>query len=204
MSYTPSLVGLPRIKRGAAALQCKVMNSYPSSEAKGFTLIEVVVGIAIVSIITILTVTAFPFIRERQQVSLATQEFESALRRAQQLALFETRHPQCLQNVGSEAEKQRRCSDVGIVVDESELITYADTVSDDRYTPDEDFVLSRIPVPANVVVSAKAFLFEASPPTITMFVDGEVRAAHQTETITITSGSVTANLVVSAYGFVNQ
>lgn len=168
------------------------------------TLIEVLVGITIIGILSFLAATTLPYVRQYQQANLTAQLIQSTMRRAQQLALDETRDEKCLATVAGEPEQQRRCSDVGVATTGQNMVLYADTVDDNRHTADRDFIIATLPLSGSVDVTAKSFLFEATPPTITMFVNGEVRAASQTEPLTVRAGRAAIQLSVSSYGLIQQ
>lgn len=172
--------------------------------SQGMTMIEVLVGITIIGILSYMAATTFPYVRQYQQATLTAQLIQNTMRRAQQLALDETRGEKCLAVVGEEEEGQRRCSDVGVAIAGQEMVLYADTADDNRYTASQDFVVARLAIPSTVTVTGKSFLFEATPPTITMFVDGQVRAATASEPLTVRAGRASIPLAVSSYGFVSQ
>ncbi len=170
----------------------------------GMTLVEVMVGITIIGILSLMAATAFPYVRQYQQATLTAQLIQSTMRRAQQLALDETRDEKCLALEGPEIEQQRHCSDVGIAIAGHDIQLFADTADDNRYTVNNDFILATLPFPSAVTVTNKAFLFEATPPSIVMFVDGNVRAASQAEPLTIQSGRAIVQLSISSYGLIQQ
>lgn len=170
----------------------------------GMTLIEVLVGMTIISILSFLAATTFPYVRQYQQATLTAQLIQSTMRRAQQLALDETRDEKCLATVEGDVEQQRRCSDVGVATTGQNMVLYADTVDDNRHTADRDFIIATLPIAGSVAVTAKSFLFEATPPAMTMFVNGDVRATNQTEPLTVRAGRAAIQLTVSSYGLIQQ
>lgn len=165
------------------------------------TLIEIVVSIAIISTISLLLLSAIPLIRSQQQLRVAASQIQSSLRVAQQAAFNEARPPACLEGAGEDKEKQRRCSDIGIAIRAGEIIQFADTQADNTFSKSGDYVISRDKFPAAVTVPDKTWLFEASPPTITLTVDGITQAANKPASIVIKASSLTATVQVFAYGY---
>ena len=170
--------------------------------SRGMTLLEVVVSISIISIATALLLSALPLIRSQQQLKLAAAHLQSDLRRAQLGAINETRVPACLDEAGDNAAQKQRCSDIGITVQNNQVVEFADIDADGRYNEPTDFFLSREPLPGAVSVPAKTWVFKASPPTSTLYVNGTVQLASQPDITIITAGSLKATLNTYAYGYV--
>ncbi len=165
------------------------------------TLIEIVVSIAIISTISLLLLSAIPLIRSQQQLRVAAAQIQSTLRVAQQSAFNESRPAACLESVGEDKEKQRRCSDIGIAIRSGEIIQFADTQSDNTFSKNGDYVISRDRFPTAVTVPDKTWIFKASPPTIILIVDGITQPADKPASFTIKASSLTATIQVFAYGY---
>ena len=170
--------------------------------ASGMTLLEVVVSISIISIATALLLSALPLIRSQQQLKLAAAHLQSDLRRAQLGAINETRAPACIDEGGSDQAQKQHCSDIGITVQNNEVVEFADIDANGRYNEPTDFLLSKEPLPGAVSVPAKTWVFKASPPTINLYVNGTVQLVSQPDVTIINAGALKATLNTYAYGYV--
>jgi prepilin-type N-terminal cleavage/methylation domain-containing protein len=170
-------------------------------QQKGMTLIEIVVSVAIISVISALVLNALPTIRNQQQLRAATQQIQNQLRAAQQNDLNETRSPDCLQRVGEDKEKQRRCSDVGVAIRQNKIVQFADTEDDNTLSNSGDVILSQEEISSAVIVPNRTWLFEATPPTILLRIDGKVQQVGQPNTTIISAGALKATFEVSTYGY---
>lgn len=177
-------------------VQCEDMK-----RRSGFTLLEVLVTVAIIGIVMVLITTTLPSTQDSQAVLRAEQEVKALAREAQQRALNEERDEDCLAEVGEDTAVQRLCSDVGVHVVSGEVVLFADTIDDDRYG-EGDFMLARRVLPSAVTVhGATSFVWQVVPPTITLFVDG---GAVERGELTLAAGKVTTTIRVSAYGGAGQ
>ncbi|MBI3256039.1 MAG: prepilin-type N-terminal cleavage/methylation domain-containing protein [Candidatus Andersenbacteria bacterium] len=172
-----------------------------SAARSGMTLIEVVVSVAIIAVISALLLSALPLIRSQQQLRATVQYIQSNLRLAQQAALNETRAPGCLTRAGDDKERQRQCSDVGIAVRNGELVQYADTQNDNTFSETADFIISKEKLPNAVTVPAISWLFEATPPTIILWVNGRTQPSNEPADLVIQAASLKATIHVFAYGY---
>lgn len=168
---------------------------------KGFTLLETAVVLAIMSILTGLVLVGWPRARQQQALLLATEQVQTMIRTAQQKALNEDRSAECLSGwVGSSPEEQRLCSDVGVVINGNEIIIFADTQDDDKYTPkiggdDPDFSIEKQTLPLGVIGDkvGQSFIFEATPPTIGL------KTSHG-DKLRLQSGEAAKTVTVKNYG----
>lgn len=171
---------------------------------KGFTLLETAVVLAIMSILTGLILVGWPRARHQQALLLATEQVQTMVRTAQQKALNEDRSADCLNGgwVGSAPEEQRLCSDVGVAVNGSNILIFADTQDGnaDRYNKEDqtsagDFVLERQTLPLGVTGSTgwQEFIFEATPPNIRLM-------GGPAKTLMLRSGEVSKTVTVKNYG----
>ncbi|MEK7556591.1 MAG: hypothetical protein AAB538_01305, partial [Patescibacteria group bacterium] len=121
----------------------------------------------------------------------------------------EQRHPDCLERVGSSPRDQKRCSDLGIMLQGSDIITFAD-IHDNNQFDSEDFRVQtgKLAKPVSVV-SPVSLLVEATPPNVILYVDGNPLGAGTDTTvilkaITLRSRERTISLSISAYGVVKR
>jgi len=173
----------------------------PSADS-GFTLIEMMVIIVIISIMTVLLAVAFPVVQRQQQLKLTATTLVSQLRRAQQLALDETRDDACLQLLADQPQNQTRCSDIGVAIRNPTLITYADIDGNHQYTDGHDYVLNKIDAPSTVSLANKDFLYQGAPPTVNAFVDGAPSALNAAVPLDMTINNEVTSLTVFPYGYV--
>ena len=165
--------------------------SLPKSKADaGFTLLEIIVTIIIMMILTFLVASAFPAVREGQSILKAEHLLQVTVRSAQIQALDERRDQECLDQVGTDKVLRKQCSDVGVHLVSDKVITFADTSDDNTYSQD-DYKIAEVSLPFGVTVSsATTFLFEATPPSVSLYVDGVlVDAANHGEVTLVTSQS---------------
>lgn len=180
--------------------------TYYPLPTKGFTLVEAMVSVGIISILSVMLMRSFPFIRNSQHVKLTQEQLASQLRRAQQLALDETRAEACLNLFVGQEDQNSRCSDVGVALRGQKLIMFADTTpheADNKYT-DGDYVLSSVDVPGDVTMPEKSFLFKGTPPTMLVYVDGVIKPLKSAEPLTIGVGETQVLLNVYPYGYVEK
>ena len=171
---------------------------------RGFTLLEAIVTISIIVIITYLVLAAFPVARSQQALLRAENQFQNHLRIAQTEALNEVRSAECLDRVGPSPTDQKRCSDIGVYVAGNMLTRFAD-ISDDNLYTSADFQLEMLELPANVTVQAdRTFLFEATPPNITLYANGVVVTPDVAGDATFRAGAGDIALTVSPYGHVGR
>lgn len=174
------------------------------SESPGFTLLEVLVTLAIITIVTFMATLAFPIIREREALVNARQQISSALRAAQTQALNEQRRPDCLARVGDSPLAAKKCSDVGIFLQAEKLITFADTNDNNQYDS-QDFLESEGSLPRPVtVLGAASIVIEATPPNVAMWHNGRVVPAGSQVAVKLRAGRGTLPLSISSYGILEN
>lgn len=166
---------------------------------KGYTLLEVIVTIVIIGIITLVVTTAFPTIRTQQSLLRAERQIQSLVRDVQQRASNEIREDECLDQF-NQIEDERRCSDVGLHIQNDQIILFSDTIDDDIFTS-EDFRIDNqtLSVPTTIE-QPTTFLFEATPPTTTLYINGAALPPNDTYPFILRSGSVQKNLLMYPYG----
>jgi prepilin-type N-terminal cleavage/methylation domain-containing protein len=163
----------------------------------GFTLLEVIVVVTIISLLTLIVTAALPAARAHQTLRLATQQVSDVFAQASHRALNEVRPESCT----SRASQPKRCSDVGVALGNNQLILFADTTDPQwHYTAGQDEVLATIVLPTGVTAATQSFVFTATPPTLEVYADGKLIAGKQRIPLTLTSGDQPIALTVSAYG----
>jgi len=175
-----------------------------SSLQGGFTLIESIVIIVIISILSAIAASAIPHARDSQQLTVSGQQVQALLSSAEQKAVNELRTEECLTAVGDDKEAQKTCSNVGVAVKGVDAVIFSDTDPDRQYAPEKDFVLSRHTLQARQVLEAEedwqTFLFEATPPSITLFADGQPVSPQAPGSLVLKSGRQTKAWAVLPYG----
>ena len=168
----------------------------------GYTLLEVVVGIGIISLVATLLAVGYPSTRDTQELLVAQQRFEALLRDAQEQARNEERSPDCLATVLEEDRKA--CSDIGLALRGQTITLFADTFgADRRYTAGDDFVLAQQQLPEGVLVADLDLVWLGVPPTTTLYADGvavvDDTAPHE---VTFRYRSHSLTVAVFPFGYV--
>lgn len=164
---------------------------------QGFTLIEVMVTITIISILAAIITVALPKSRESQDLILAGQQLQSLVREAQKRALNEQRDQPCV----DQAAEAKYCSDVGLHIETTTVRMFADIASDGDYTAADYTIYTADLVGGVSIETPLTLLFRAVPPTITLFVNnGETDAV----TLRLQSGAVLHTLIVNRYGQIER
>lgn len=168
----------------------------------GLSLLEVVVTLVLITLTTFLAGVAFPVVREQQALTQTRQQFTAAVRAAQIQALDEQRSAECLDRVGAGLRQQKLCSDIGVYVAEGELRTFAD-IQDNNLFDANDMPLGRSLLPATITAATPTtILFEATPPNVITYVNGDLIPLNQKATIVFRSPHRELSLTLSAYGLV--
>lgn len=171
----------------------------------GFTLVEVLIVITIMTIITAIVLTALPLARNDQAFESDIIQLRSTLSRAQQQALNEIRSPECLDIAGGDSELERRCSDVGVAILEKRVVMFADLTGDMEYSSGADFQLEELVAVTSPESGAPvSVMFTASPPNVTTFVDGVIIGAGQTASLTLTLDEISRDLLINPYGILED
>lgn len=174
------------------------------SAHRGFTLLEVLVTLAIITIVTFLAATAFSIIREREALIHARQQISSIVRAAQTQALNEQRHPACLAEVEDSPLAAKQCSDIGVFLQGEKVIVFADTNDNNQYD-DQDFRESESSLPRPVtVLGTISIVIEATPPNVVLWHNGRVVPAGNQISLTLRAGRRTVPLSISSYGILEN
>lgn len=151
-----------------------------NDNASGFTLIESVVVMAIVSMVSVLALNAIPVLRAHQELVADTENFRSLLFDSKQRTVNQVRPPSCLSQYEINNPLRAACSDVGIAIYLGELIQYANTANQNQHTYEPgiagDFEIAKIKIVSTVEMprSLKSLLFISMPPTVVTYSDGAI------------------------------
>ncbi len=176
--------------------------------ARGVTLIETVVVISIMTILTVLGMRAVPVVRHNQRLISDSELIQFLLRQAERSALNEVRAEECLQVVGDDEEVQKRCSNIGIAIQDSSVWLFADLSGDQNFSAEDDFVLeqytlaSKAVIPTGVV--SESLVFEAVPPTVALFANGAPVTPKDPAFFELVSGPQRKPLYIYPFGLVQD
>lgn len=173
------------------------------ANSRGFTLLEIVVVVGIISAVTAYASLAYPSARDQQKIIMAEQILQSTMRETQQKAINEERDAGCVFDVGSADEKY--CSDLGLHFNGSRIILFADThyANDNLYDAADDFELGTIALPDGVTITGlNSLIFQGIPPTVKMYADGT--KIDLTTTATIQIGNSFEQVTLGPYGQVSR
>ena len=169
----------------------------------GFTLIESVVVISIITILTYLVLNALPLARTNQEMENDLQQLRSFLSRAQQQALNEIREDDCLSFAGSDEDAQRRCSDVGVLVASGSLTMFADIDGNGDYSNGADFIIDESDLAAGVEGNIPvSIVFASTPPTIITLSDVDVLAPNESAVVKLELEDASRELTIGPYGII--
>lgn len=169
--------------------------------AQGFVIIELVVTMVIIGLLAGMLTIGLPAWRESKALALTEQLVSSQLREASQRALQEARANDCVTQAANDPDIIRRCSDIGVALRDTKLIMFADTNNADKKYTTGDFKLAEQDAPPGVHFdNDHDFLFDAVPPTITLFIDGRVSRGQ----VVAHDGNSTITLNVDGYGIVTR
>jgi prepilin-type N-terminal cleavage/methylation domain-containing protein len=170
----------------------------------GYTLIEVLITVTIITLVTTIGITALPLVRDSQNLRLAEQELQSKLRVAGKKALHENRDQRCLDD--PRVETPSACSDIGLAVTSNLLILFADINQDLNYSSGADLILEEVPLPNQVrALTDTVFLFVAEPPALQLYQDGvPLLSDDQPGEITLLASSRESQLTISPFAYVNR
>lgn len=181
------------------------MATVVSNNQTGFTLLEVVIVISIMTIVTYAVLTALPVARTNQQLTGDITALRSILTNAQQQAVNEIRSPDCLATVPSDADSQRRCSNIGVFIADNKVIQFADTSPDRIYTPGVDYILRESDQASGLKGGPDiTILFEADPPTVVTYANGQVLGPKQKVSFTLAIKDTQRALTIGPYGIIEN
>ncbi len=158
----------------------------------GFSLIESLVMISIITILTSISVAALPAVRAHQALVSDTEQIRSLLLDSKQRALNQVRPEACVRQAESEGKDPRRCSDVGIVFTGGNVVQYADIQPNFRYDADKkDYVFATYEMQSVLVnsLSINHFLFYGNPPSVDLVADGRRVEPGETKGVVLEFGT---------------
>lgn len=171
---------------------------------EGFSLLEIVVVIGIMSVLTTVTVSALPIARSNQRLKNDIQQLRTLFSIVQQQALNEVRDQACLDQVGEDRQLQIRCSTVGVALDDYSATVFADLDGNWLFTPETDYVISQHALESQISAEKQTIVFQAVPPSLYMVADGDPIAPSGSVLITLISGNDSRDVEVRPFGIVTM
>ncbi len=173
---------------------------------QGFTLVEALVIIAIIGILSALSLQALPAARSNQQLTTDTEQIRALLLDAKERALNQVRPDQCLPMADMASVNRASCSDVGIAlpINTNKVIEFADTNSNNTYDS-SDYVIATFTITAAPGTgSVTSLLFRSNPPSVFLYKDTKLMGPTDTAMIYLNGyGSMKRNLTVHSYGTID-
>lgn len=166
----------------------------------GFSLIESLIVVSIITIMTSLAMHALPIARSNQQLIADTEQIRALLLDAKERAVNQVRPDACLNKIEKASKDRAVCSDVGIAFVGNQLIEFADVNQDNKYSNGDykivQYALTNAP-------GDNSFVFESVPPQVYLHTLGNSTPMGPSETIQIKLtgyGSLSRTLVIHSYG----
>ena len=170
----------------------------------GFTLIESVMVIVIISMMSALALQSLPIARSNQQLIADTEQIRALMLDAKERALNQVRPSTCLPGDDSASVDRAACSDVGIAFSGNKVIEFADTNLDNLYDASDYVIVTFDLTSAPGTGSTSSFLFKSEPPSTIMYANGIIMAPGDTGTIILNGyGSLSRTLIVRPYGTID-
>lgn len=180
------------------------MNSMQSAEhrrsCEGFTLLEMVFIISIISILSLTLLNGLPLARDNQIIAADRAWFQSIVRTAQLRAVNELRDEACMAQAGGSPEIERRCSDVGLLLQGRRILMFSDLDGDQAYAKSVDYDIQEFTATSKFEPDGKVIIFESVPPLLRLYDDGSVIAPTGNVALTMSVGSLQRNVRVTFYG----
>lgn len=170
------------------------------SNQSGFSLVESLVIISIISILASLSLVALPAARSHQELIADTELIQSLLLDSKERALNQVRPEECMSELPAEDTLRAPCSDVGIDFETAgEVIQFADlNEGNGRYT-DTDYKI--VTHALSSTVSSDPIVFKSVPPSVETYRNGKVMDPEDVATITLTaSNGETRTLEMRQFG----
>lgn len=173
---------------------------------QGFSLVESLVIISIISILASLSLTALPAARSHQQLISDTELIKSLLTDSKQRALNQVRPEDCLRDDENPQSPSRAgCSDVGIHFSENTVTQFADANKSGTYNGG-DYTIAKheMATLSGGEDNAREILFKSVPPSVEAYKDGGVMSPSSEAIITLTASSgEIRTLTVKQFGTVD-
>src|SRR3989344_1606602 len=178
----------------------------------GFSLVESLVIISIISILASLSLVALPAARAHQQLISDTELIQSLLLDSKERALNQVRPEGCLRDDSNpESADRAACSDVGIIFEGGKVMQFANIAGGTEEDP--DYVYSgdtEHPIVEHQLLTSvveeeeggvRQILFRSVPPSVETYKDGAVMDPRDTAHITLkASNGELRKLAVSQFG----
>ncbi|HSX24898.1 MAG TPA: prepilin-type N-terminal cleavage/methylation domain-containing protein [Candidatus Andersenbacteria bacterium] len=174
---------------------------------KGFTLIESLIIISIITIMSGLALQAIPLARSDQQLISDTEQIRAVLLDAKERALNQVRPDDCLPMSDMASKDRAGCSDVGIAFSGNKLIEFADTDPDNQYISNKDYTIATFDLNTTPTTDfGGSLVYTSFPPTVYLNKKGSMTAMGPAEVAKITLisyRSLTRVLTVHPYGTID-
>ena len=176
----------------------------------GFSLIESLIVISIISIMSALSLQALPIARSNQELIGDTEQIRALLSDAKERALNQVRPSDCLPMDDMTSVDRSPCSDVGIAFSGSQVIEFADTNQNNYYDDSStDYVIATYDLtaaPGNDSVTS--LVFKSIPPSVLLYsaTDNSSALMGPSDTATIVLdgyGDLSRTLIVHSYGTID-
>ena len=171
----------------------------------GFTLIESVMVIVIISMMSALALQSLPIARSNQQLIADTEQIRALMLDAKERALNQVRPSTCLPGDDSASVDRAACSDVGIAFSGNKVIEFADTTAPHYKYNAGDYIIATFDLTSPPGTgTTSSFLFESTPPSTILYANGIIMAPGDTGTIILNGyGSLSRTLIVRPYGTID-
>lgn len=171
----------------------------------GFSLIESLVIISIISILASLSLVALPAARAHQQLVADTELIQSLLLDSKERALNQVRPEECITQLGVEQDDKILgpfCSDVGIDFNKAgEVTQFADLNESGQYEKTDYKIVTHSISSTISTDDFKALIFKSAPPSVELYKNKIVLGPSDTAKITLTAANgETRTLEVHQFG----
>lgn len=169
----------------------------------GFSLVESLVIISIISILTSISLVALPAARAHQQLVSDTELIRSLLLDSKQRALNQLRPEKCVEFVAEVVRPQ--CSDVGIDINTGgSVIQFADLNANGKYNSGDYTVATHSMATIMSSSAIEALVFKSAPPSVHLYKNTQIMGPSDTAQITLTaSNGTTRTLAVHPLGTID-
>ncbi|MEK7499307.1 MAG: hypothetical protein AAB649_01740 [Patescibacteria group bacterium] len=187
-------------------------------KSAGFSLIESLVIVSMISILSVMSLRAIPALRSHQELVTDTEKIRALILDARQRTLNQVRPADCLKELEKDHPTRATCSDVGVALQFGEIIEFSNTYTvgngalkydwdgGSESTTVRDHVIQRLkPVTRIKSGSPTSLLFMGVPPTIELYRDGtKVNPGDESTKITlIASNGSTRTITVYSSGTID-
>ncbi|MDA1169186.1 MAG: hypothetical protein O3A36_02515 [bacterium] len=156
--------------------------------ARGFSLVESMVIVSMISILSVMSLRAIPALRSHQELIADTEKIRALLLDAKQRTLNQIRPDDCLDTYDVDDPVRAACSDTGLGLQWGEIIEFSNSYYKGkgsvhiydydfkglpRETLQSDYVINRSkPVTRVQLGSPTSLLFKSTPPTVELYRNG--------------------------------